>query len=295
MGTSLHRSRQRRVRGQHSRSSWRGDSGLRSDEMRAWAGVAVLAGESGSGRWIRGYRRVPGGVPLFCFPHAGGAASYFHPWSALLAPGIEVLAVQYPGREDRAAEPCVTNIPDMADQIRTALGSSLPGTFAFFGHSMGAVLAFEVARRLAREEGRGPAHLFVSGRAAPPRRQHRNLHRAGNPALIAELSSLGGTDPRILQSSEMLELILSAMRADYTASETYRFEPGLPLSCDITAMTGDRDGLNTIEDAAAWSAHTTGAVNVRVYPGGHFYLDDCRAQVLEVISSSLAASAARPC
>ena len=123
----------------------------------------MVAGRSGSGRWIRGYRRVPGGVPLFCFPHAGGAASYFHPWSASLAPGIEVLAVQYPGREDRAAEPCVTNITDLADQIYAALGSSLPGTFAFFGHSMGAILAFEVARRIAREQGLGPAHLFVSG------------------------------------------------------------------------------------------------------------------------------------
>jgi len=254
----------------------------------------VVAGKSGSGRWVRGYRRVPGGVPLFCFPHAGGAASYFRPWSASLAPGIEVLAVQYPGREDRAAEPGLTNIADLADQIHAALGSSLPGRFAFFGHSMGAILAFEVARRIAREQGRGPAHLFVSGRPAPPRHRDRDLHRAGDPALIAELRSLGGTDPRILQDSEMLELILSAMRADYTASETYRFEPGPPLSCGITAITGDRDWLNTIEDATAWSAHTTGAFDLRVYPGGHFYLDDCQAQLLEVISSSLAGSAASP-
>ena len=112
--------------------------------------------------------------------------------------------------------------------------------------------------------------------------------------MIAELRSLGGTDPRILQDSEVLELILPVMRGDYTASETYRFEPGPPLSCDITAMTGDRDALNTTEDAAAWSAHTTGAFQLRVYPGGHFYLDDCRAQVLEVISSALAGSAASP-
>jgi pyochelin biosynthetic protein PchC len=252
------------------------------------------AGRAGSGRWIRGYRRVPGGVPLFCFPHAGGAASYFHPWSAALAPGIEVLAVQYPGREDRAAEPCLTTVADLADQIHAALGPSLPGTFAFFGHSMGAILAFEVARRITREQGRGPAHLFVSGRPAPPRYRHRNLHRAGNPALIAELRSLGGTDPRILQASDVLDLILPTMRADYTASETYRFDPGPPLSCDLTAMTGDRDATNTTQDAAAWSAHTTGTFHLQVYPGGHFYLDDCRTQVLKLISSALAESAATP-
>jgi pyochelin biosynthesis protein PchC len=128
----------------------------------------MLAGKSGSGRWIRGYRRVPGGVSLFCFPHAGGAASYFRGWPAGLAPGIEVLAVQYPGREDRAVEPCLTTVADLADQIQAALGPSLPGTFAFFGHSMGAILAFEVARRIAREQGRGPAHLFVSGRPLRP-------------------------------------------------------------------------------------------------------------------------------
>jgi pyochelin biosynthesis protein PchC len=254
----------------------------------------MLTGRSGTGRWVRGYRRVPDGVSLFCFPHAGGAASYFRPWPASLAPGIEVLAVQYPGREDRAAEPCVTNMADLANQIHAALGPSLPETFAFFGHSMGAILAFEVARRIAREEGRGPAHLFVSGRPAPPRQRHRDLHRAGDDAFIAELRSLGGTDPRILQDSEVLDLIVPVMRGDYTASETYRFEPGPPLSCDITAMTGDRDWLATVEDAAAWSTHTTGAFSLQVYPGGHFYLDDYRAQVLEQISSSLAGSPASP-
>jgi pyochelin biosynthesis protein PchC len=254
----------------------------------------MVAGRSGGSRWFRVYRQVPGAVPLFCFPHAGGAASYFHPWSAPLAPGIEVLAVQYPGREDRAAEPCVTNIADLADQIHAALPSSLPRRFAFFGHSMGAILAFEVARRIARQDGHGPAHLFVSGRPSPPRHRNRNLHRAGMPALIAELRSHGATDPRLLDDSEVLELILPAVLADYTASETYRFEPGPPLSCDITAMTGDHDSLNSTGDAAEWTAHTTGAFRVQVYPGGHFYLNDCRARVLEMISSSLAASAASP-
>ena len=254
----------------------------------------MATGRSGSGRWFRGYRRVPGGVPLFCFPHAGGAASYFHPWSASLAPGVEVLAVQYPGREDRTAEPCVTNIPDLADQIQAALGPWLPGRFAFFGHSMGAILAFEVARRMAREEGRGPAHLFVSGRAAPPRHRRTNLHRAGDPAFIAELRALGGTDPRILQDREVLELILPAIRGDYTASETYQFAPGPPLSCDITAMIGDHDARSTVAEMAAWSVHTTGAFDLRVYPGGHFYLDDDRARVLAEISSSLAGSIAGP-
>lgn len=258
----------------------------------------MITGRSGSGRWFRGYRRVPGGLPLFCFPHAGGAASYFRPWSAPLAPGIEVLAVQYPGREDRAGEPHVTTIPDLADQIHAALdaflGVSAPEGFAFFGHSMGAILAFEVARRIAREGGRGPAHLFVSGRQAPPLQRHKNLHLAGAPALLAELRSLGGTDPRILEDREALDLILPTMLADYTASETYRFEPGPPLSCDITAMVGDRDWPTPAKDAALWSAYTTGAFSLQIYPGGHFYLDDCLTPVLELISSTLAETPPAP-
>ena len=115
----------------------------------------------------------------------------------------------------------------------------------------------------------------------------------------ATITGLKGSFPdwpaaqaKAMQDREVLEMILRVMRGDYTASETYRFEPGPPLSCDITAMTGDQDWLNTAADAAAWSAHTTGAFDLRVFPGGHFYLDDCRAQVLEVISSSLAGSAA---
>lgn len=252
----------------------------------------MVTGNSDSARWIRSYGRVPGGVPLFCFPHAGGAATFFYPWSASLAPGIEVLAVQYPGRQDRGAEQYVRNIPDLADQIHEALRPWLPETFAFFGHSMGAILAFEVASRIARDDGRGPAHFFASGRRAPSRQRHEDLHRAATPALIAEMRSLGGTDQRIFNDNELLNLMLPTIRADYTAIETYRFESGPPLSCDITALIGDRDPRVTIDEAAAWAAHTTGGFDLRVYPGGHFYLTDCRAGVLDVVSSTLSGAAA---
>jgi surfactin synthase thioesterase subunit len=247
--------------------------------------MAVSISDSDS--WIRSYGRAPGKVRLFCFPHAGGAASYFHPWAASLAPGIEVLAVQYPGRQDRHGEPCVQNIPDLADRVHEALRSWPPGPFAFFGHSMGAVLAFEVACRIAREGGGGPAHLFVSGRRAPSRHRHEELHRASTPALIAELRSLGGTDPRVLDDPELLNMALPTVRADYTAIETYRFGSAPPLSCAITALLGDQDPKTDIGEATAWSEHTTGEFDLRVYPGGHFYLNDCRPGVLDLLSSSL--------
>lgn len=242
---------------------------------------------SGSGGWIRAYGRGPGKARLVCFPHAGGAASYFHPWAAALAPDVEVLAVQYPGRQDRHCEPCVQSIPDLADRVHEALRSWTSETFAFFGHSMGAVLAFEVACRIAREGGGGPAHLFVSGRRAPSRHRHEELHRAPAPALIAELRTLGGTDPRVLEDEELMSLALPTVRADYTAVETYRFGSAPPLACDITALVGDRDPKTGIDEAAAWSGHTTGGFDLRVYPGGHFYLNDCRPGVLDLVASSL--------
>ena len=249
----------------------------------------MVASQFDSDSWIRSYGGPRGGVRLFCFPYAGGAASYFYPWS--LTAGIEVSAVQYPGRQDRRAERCVRNIPELADGIHEALRPWLQETFAFFGHSMGAVLAFEVASRISREEGRGPTHLFASGRRAPSRHRHEDVHRRGAAALIAELRSLGGTDERILNDNELLNLMLPTVSADYAAIETYRFDSGPVLSCDITAMVGDSDPKVTIDEAAAWSAHTTGRFDLRVYPGDHFYLNSCRAGVLDVISSALSSPA----
>lgn len=259
---------------------------------RMGAELTMVAGTSDSSRWIRAYgsgayNSGSGSVRLFCFPHAGGAATYFYPWSASLGADIEVLAMQYPGRQDRGGEPHVRSIPDMADQIYEELRPRLPETFAFFGHSMGAIIAFEVACRIAREEGRGPVHLFASGRRAPSRHRHEDLHRAGIPALLAEMRSLGGTDQRILNDNDLLNLMLPMVRADYAAIETYRFDPGPPLSCGITAMIGDRDPRVSLDEAAAWADHTTGRFDLRVYPGGHFYLNECRAGVLDVISSAL--------
>ena len=252
----------------------------------------MAVGKAEGDRWIRVHRRAPEGVRLFCFPHAGGAASYFYPWSTSLAGDIEVLALQYPGRQDRGGERCVRNIPDLADQIYEAIQPWLPETFAFFGHSMGAILAFEVASRIAREEGRGPAHLFVSGRRAPSLTRHEELHRASAAALVAEMRALGGTDPRVLQDEGLLNFVLPTVRADYAAIETYRFDSAPPLSCDITAMVGDGDPKAAIDDVAAWSKHGIGRFDLRIFPGGHFYLEDCRAGVLDAISSVLSGVAA---
>ncbi|MGW7820217.1 thioesterase II family protein [Streptomyces puniciscabiei] len=240
-----------------------------------------------SENWIRVYRRAPEGVRLFCFPHAGGAAGSYYAWARALPGDIELLALQYPGRQDRGHEAHLRSVPELADRIHAAIRPRLDAPFAFFGHSMGAVLAFEVARRIAREGGTAPEHLFVSGRRAPSLVRHEQLHRASRSVFVAEMRRLGGTDPRILADRELLDMVLPTVLADYEAIETYRFEPGPALPCDITGLAGDSDPRASVDEVAAWAEHTAGRFDLRIFPGGHFYLDDCRDGVLGVVSSVL--------
>ncbi len=238
--------------------------------------------------WIRCFQPCPpASVRLVCFPHAGGSASYYFPLAQSLAPGIEVLAVQYPGRQDRRLEPFIDNIPELADHIFDTLSRRPADPFAFFGHSMGAVLAFEVACRFQRGGGSAPLHLFGSGRRAPSRYRPGDIHRRDDAAIVTELRSVGGTDERFLGDAELLATILQVTRNDYRAIETYRWAPRPPLGCPITALVGDADPHTTVDEAAAWAEHTSGAFDLRIFPGGHFYFDASYRGVIDTITGAL--------
>jgi len=241
-------------------------------------------------RWIRRFHPAPEAeTRLICFPHAGGSASYYFPVSRTLTPRIEVLAVQYPGRQDRRLEPSVDNIPDLAERTYAALAEEwIDRPFAFFGHSMGAILAFEVARLIQARDGRSPVHLFASGRRAPTRYREGRVHRYDDAALIAELTRNGGTDQRFLGDAEMRAAILPLVRSDYRAIETYRYVPGPPLACPITALVGDSDPQTTIDEASAWAEQCAEGFDLRVFPGGHFYLDAHREAVTDAVSAVVA-------
>ncbi|MBL7633019.1 thioesterase [Frankia sp. CN6] len=241
-------------------------------------------------RWIRRFQLGPGGGSrLVCFPHAGGAASFYVPFARALAGVAEVGGVQYPGRQDRRAEPPVTSIGALADQIAAVLHPLPDRPTAFFGHSMGAVVAFEVIRRLEARGGPVPFLLFASGRRAPSARPTGSVHRGDDAALVAEITSLGGTDPRVLADPELRSIILPPTRADYRAIETYQAEPGATISTPVTALVGDADRAATPVEAAGWKDHTTGAFDLRVFPGGHFYLVDRQAEVVDAVTAGLRA------
>ncbi|QDP83537.1 thioesterase [Nocardia otitidiscaviarum] len=242
--------------------------------------------------WIR--RPHPASAPairLVCFPHAGGSASFFFPVSAALSGAdsraVEVLAVQYPGRQDRRLDPCIDDIGALAEQIYAALTPWTDIPLAFFGHSMGAILAFEVARLLEERDGVVLAMLFASGRRAPSRHRDEHVHTGDDNAIVAELRSLSGTDSTLLGDEEILRMILPAIRSDYKAIETYRCAPGATVRSPITVLVGDDDAKTTVDEARDWARHTTASCETLIFSGGHFYLTTHRTAVLDTITKTL--------
>jgi pyochelin biosynthesis protein PchC len=234
--------------------------------------------------WFRGYRPTAPGAPrLLCLPHAGGAAGWYSPLTTALAPRVRALAVQYPARQDRYAEPGTESVGALADRLFLALDGDEAAQdvpTALFGHSMGAIVAFELARRL-EAAGRAPAVLIVSGSRAPSASSSATAP-VGDKALIEELTSLGGTDTSLLRDPDLLKLFLPALRSDYAALAAYRRPEGGPLSCPIVAMVGDQDHEVSTEEIEVWAAETNAGFELRIYPGGHFYLAD---QVVEVTAA----------
>lgn len=240
--------------------------------------------------WLRRYRSSPSAkFRLVCFPHAGGAASFYVPWAEQLAPEVEVLAVQYPGRQDRRREPQIANLMDVVPPIVEELTTRPPMPLAFFGHSMGSTVAFEVARLL-RAQGHPapqPSWFFASGRVAPDRSRPAGFQRMDGAALVAELRRLGATDERLLNDEELRSMIMPVIRGDFIAIDEYRYEPGPGLACPVTVLTGAADRGVPIEDAEAWASHTERDCEVRVLPGGHFFLVEHQKDVVDLILSRL--------
>ncbi|MFD2415752.1 thioesterase II family protein [Amycolatopsis pigmentata] len=226
-------------------------------------------------RSLRRFGAAPSrGTPtLLCFPHAGGSASFFAPLAHALAPDVTVLAAQYPGRQDRVAEPCLDAIGPLTDLMYHATRAMAPRPLVLFGHSMGAIVAYEVARRLELDGGPQPTRLIVSARGAPGRRRNGRPRWDKDDELFEEMRSLGGTDVGVLDDPDLTELLLPMIRADFKAHEEYRPVPGATVSVPITAFLGEEDPTTSVEDVREWDRHTPSGFDLRLFRGGHFYLN----------------------
>ncbi|MFF2555374.1 thioesterase II family protein [Nocardia sp. NPDC058058] len=246
--------------------------------------------EEALANWTRRMRRAdPGRPALVCFPPGGGAAGGYRALANHIGPGIGVYAVQYPGRRDRLRDSLIPCLIELADAVTAALEPLLGGELALFGHSMGATVAFETARRL-EARGQKLTALFVSGRTAPSEPVSDRLADTGDAALIAEMERLAN-DPAsvaVLRTDPALAAaVLPAVRNDYLAIEKYHYTPAEPLQCPVIALTGELDPVVTPAQVERWSAHTTGAFELLTFPGSHFYLDAQPAVIAQVINSRI--------
>jgi len=238
--------------------------------------------------WIHG-RPVPEArVRLFCFPYSGAGASVFRAWPGALHPSMEVRPVQLPGREHRLAEPAFRRMGDLVPAVVRALLPYLDRPFAIFGHSLGALVGFEVARRLQAEHGVEPELLFASGHTAPHVNDHETLlHSLPDGELAQKLRELNGTPEAVLQHEELRRLLFPLLRADFEICETYRYEPGEPLRCPILALGGLCDGDVSREALEEWRQHTLGTFEVRMFPGDHFFINSCGPEVVRAVARAL--------
>ena len=242
-----------------------------------------------SSPWLLGTAQASAKLRLYCFSYAGGGPQAYASWQAALGPGIEVRAVQLPGRGMRMHEAPLTSMQDLVVAFVQELlvQNGLP--FAFFGHSMGALVALEVARFCARHGLALPQQLIVSGAAAPRyRAPSRDLHALPDAELIAALQEYGGSPPEVLEHRELMELLLPMIRADFELIEKYTYRPGRALAMPLTVLVGNDDSHATVDHAQQWQLETTGPCEVHNFNGGHFFIQSERDAVLERVGATLA-------
>jgi medium-chain acyl-[acyl-carrier-protein] hydrolase len=241
---------------------------------------------------LNGWTIFPGKNPsatlrLFCFPYAGGGATVYSTWPRSLPPHVEVVAVQPPGREGRLGEKPFHNLDDLVAAMHPELLQHMDRPFAFYGHSNGGLMAFELARTLRRTGGPMPLHMFIGGRPAPQVKRDENIHALPHDEFIAELRRYAGTPEEILQNAEIMELIMPLLRADFSIGETYAYRPEAPLALPITAYGGERDDDVPPEEIEAWREQTSAEFRRVMFPGDHFFITGNRAELLQDLSARL--------
>ncbi len=255
-------------------------------------------------QWFVRQSNVKHRLRLFCFSYAGGNATIYHPWQQAFHPGVEICAVQLPGRGRRMAQPPYTeftrlvedlgqliveeNKEENKDENKQERTQKTPLPFAFFGHSLGALLGFELARYFQRHHLPLPQHLFVSGCNAPQQRNPpQGMHLMPDHELIESLRRYNGTPSEILANRELMALVLPTIRADFRMVEEYTYCPAPPLPIPITVLAGRKDEHSSPAQAQAWQHETRAPCELHWFEGDHFFIHPEIAEVRRLVESSL--------
>jgi medium-chain acyl-[acyl-carrier-protein] hydrolase len=235
-------------------------------------------------------RAVPGArARLICIPYAGGGAWSYRAWAPQLPDGVELLSVQLPGREDRLMEPPYNDVHTLVAELAGALEPELALPYALFGHSMGALIAFELVRELRRRGAPPASQLLASGYRAPqvPCRMPP-IHELDDDAFVDEVvRRYDAVPPAARESKELMELVLPGLRGDISVCDTYVYSEDEPLPCSITAIGGTEDDNVSRQDLEAWARQTSASFACHMLPGGHFFLQTAQEQVLELVAGRL--------
>lgn len=244
-----------------------------------------IAASSNNNHWIVIPRpNKTAKVRLFCFPYAGGSASIFRRWPEFLPDDIELLALQPPGREERFSEPLIDRLYDMVNAYVTAMSAFLDRRFFLFGHSIGARIAYEVAKNLGHARRR-PLGLIVSAARAPHLPKDNPVYHLPDALLIQKIREMKGTPEEILCNNELMQLLLPKLRADYTMADTAPLETGnVRLPCPLIALGGLHDTSVSIDQLAQWKKYTTGKFAMRLFDGDHFYIHSSGKSLSQVVS-----------
>lgn len=228
---------------------------------------------------------------LFCFPYSGGGASIFRLWPEGLPEEIEVCAIQLAGHETRLREPLFDHLTPLVQALTQAISPYLDKPFAFFGHSLGALVCFELTRQLRRQNLSTPMRMFISARRAPQIPEPGlPTHQLPEAKFVNKLRSLSGTPEGVLRDPELMQLFLPILRADFAIIETFVYHAEEKLACPISAFGGWQDNETSHVEIAAWREQTSGPFELHMFPGDHFFLHSARAQILQYIAQDLLAS-----